>query len=134
MPLFDEPFGLAHPYDHPLYNQDEITRRDLDKTELLLLSDGHCLAGQVMEICRMRNRSEQGEKADLHGVSLETLLQLVGAGFGCTLVPALAIRGLWLTGSGIIARQPDFPASGDRYHWCTGAVFRGRPRWKRLLT
>ncbi len=112
MPLFDESFWLAHPDDHPLYNRDEITRRDLDKTELLLLSDGHCLAGQVMEICRMRDRSEQGEKADLRAASLETLLQLVGAGFGCTLVPALAIRGPWLTDSGIVARQLDFPGVG----------------------
>jgi LysR family hydrogen peroxide-inducible transcriptional activator len=43
--------------------------------------------------------------ADLRAASLETLLQLVGAGFGCTLVPALAIRGGWMTDSGIIARR-----------------------------
>jgi LysR family hydrogen peroxide-inducible transcriptional activator len=26
IPLFDEPFWLAHPRDHPLYDKDEITR------------------------------------------------------------------------------------------------------------
>ena len=52
--------------------------------------------------------------ADLRAASLETLLQLVGAGFGCTLVPALAIRGGWMTDSGIIARPLVFEAAFRR--------------------
>jgi LysR family hydrogen peroxide-inducible transcriptional activator len=109
IPLFDEPFWLAHPRGHPLYEKDEITREDLDEIELLLLSDGHCLTQQVMEVCRMADRQQQGEMADLRAASLETLLQLVGAGFGCTLVPALAVRGAWMTDGGIIARPLDLP-------------------------
>jgi LysR family hydrogen peroxide-inducible transcriptional activator len=104
MPLFDEPFWLAHPRDHVLYAKDEITANDLEEIDLLLLADGHCLAHQVMEVCRLAERPTRGEMADLRAASLETLLQLVGAGFGCTLVPALAIRGAWMTESGIIAR------------------------------
>jgi LysR family hydrogen peroxide-inducible transcriptional activator len=109
MPLFDEPFWLAHPRKHPLYDKDEITREDLDGVELLLLADGHCLAQQVMEVCRLAERPHGGEMGDLRAASLETLLQLVGAGFGCTLVPALATRGSWMTDSGIIARRLSFP-------------------------
>jgi len=110
IPLFDEPFWLAHPRDHPLYDKDEITRCDLDEIELLLLSDGHCLTQQVMEVCRKAaDRQQKGEMADLRAASLETLLQLVGASFGCTLVPALAVRGAWMTGSGIIARPLELP-------------------------
>lgn len=104
IPLFDEPFWLAHPRKHPLYNKEDITRKDLDGLELLLLAEGHCLAKQTMEVCRMKARSEQGEMADLRASSLETLLQLVGAGFGSTLVPALAVSGSWTTDTGIIAR------------------------------
>jgi LysR family hydrogen peroxide-inducible transcriptional activator len=52
--------------------------------------------------------------ADLRAASLETLLQLVGAGFGCTLVPALAIRGGWMTDSGIIARPLHLPMASRR--------------------
>lgn len=104
VPLFDEPFWLAHPRKHPLYHKDEITQSDLDNTPLLLLSEGHCLAKQAMEVCHMKARSEQGEMADLRASSLETLLQLVGAGFGSTLVPALAVRGSWTTDTGVIAR------------------------------
>lgn len=105
LPLFEEPFWLAHPREHPFNYKDDITRRDLDDTELLLLSEGHCLAKQAMEVCRLKERKEQGEMADLRASSLETLLQLVGAGFGSTLVPALTMRGSWTTGSGIIARK-----------------------------
>jgi LysR family transcriptional regulator, hydrogen peroxide-inducible genes activator len=109
-PLFDEPFWLAHPRDHALYSKDEITRQDLDELELLLLSDGHCLTQQVMDICRKATeRQQQGEMADLRAASLETLLQLVGVGFGCTLVPALAMHGTWMVGSGIIARPLELP-------------------------
>jgi LysR family hydrogen peroxide-inducible transcriptional activator len=104
-PLFEEPFWLAHPVDHELYHKDEITRRDLGKIDLLLLADGHCLTDQAMEVCRMTEARRTGEMADLRAASLETLLQLVGAGFGCTLVPALAVRGAWMTDSGIIARK-----------------------------
>ena len=109
IPLFDEPFWLAHLRDHWLYDKDDITQQDLERIELLLLSDGHCLTHQVMEVCQLADRPQQGEMADLRAASLETLLQLVGAGFGCTLVPALAVRGSWMTDSGIIARPLDLP-------------------------
>jgi LysR family hydrogen peroxide-inducible transcriptional activator len=104
MPLFSEPFWLALPATHPLYEKDDISRRDLDHIDLLLLAEGHCLAEQAMEVCRMKDRSDKGDMADLRAASLETLLQLVGAGFGCTLVPALAVRGAWMTDTGIVVR------------------------------
>ncbi|MDH5518303.1 MAG: LysR substrate-binding domain-containing protein [Gammaproteobacteria bacterium] len=102
--LFDEPFWLAHSTEHEFYNKDEITQKDLDNTELLLLSEGHCLAKQAMEICHIKERKES-EMADLRASSLETLLQLVSAGFGSTLIPALAMNGNWLSGSGVVARK-----------------------------
>ncbi|WP_295543837.1 hydrogen peroxide-inducible genes activator [uncultured Thiohalocapsa sp.] len=114
IPLFDEPFWLAHPRKHPLYDKDDITQADLESIDLLLLSEGHCLSHQVMEVCKLADRPRTGEMADLRAASLETLLQLVGAGFGCTLVPALAIRGSWMTDSGIIARRLELPDAQRR--------------------
>ncbi|MEJ2362874.1 MAG: LysR substrate-binding domain-containing protein, partial [Gammaproteobacteria bacterium] len=46
--------------------------------------------------------------------SLETLLQLVGAGYGTTLVPALALRGSWTTGSGVVAQPLSLPHASRR--------------------
>jgi LysR family hydrogen peroxide-inducible transcriptional activator len=124
-PLFDEPFWLAHPRKHPLYDKDEITPQDLTEVDLLLLAEGHCLTHQVMDVCRLSERPDRGEMADLRAASLETLLQLVGAGFGCTLVPALAIRGGWMTDSGIIARKLEFP---DAYRRISLVFRRSFPR------
>ena len=90
MPLFKEPFWLAYGSKHELNRSKEIQRKDLERHDLLLLAEGHCLARQAMEVCHIRERSEQGQLADLRAASLETLMQLVEAGFGCTLVPALA--------------------------------------------
>lgn len=109
IPLFDEPFWFAHPRDHSLYHQDEITASDLEKEQILLLSEGHCFADQAMAVCNIQQRSQEGDFADLNAASLETLLQFVGAGFGSTLVPALAIRGSWTTDSGIIVRELNVP-------------------------
>ncbi|MDH5180737.1 MAG: LysR substrate-binding domain-containing protein [Gammaproteobacteria bacterium] len=114
MPLFDEPFWLAHPADHPFYHLDEISQADLDNTQLLLLSEGHCLADQAMAVCHLKERPETGEMADLRAASLETLLQLVSAGFGSTLVPALALGGSWSTGRGIVTRKLDIPNASRR--------------------
>jgi LysR family hydrogen peroxide-inducible transcriptional activator len=102
--LFDEPFWIAYPRRHPFYIKDKITLRDLGNENLLLLAEGHCLAEQAMEVCHIRERQAQGEMADLRASSLETLIQLVGAGFGITLVPALAMRGSWTTDSGVVAQ------------------------------
>jgi LysR family hydrogen peroxide-inducible transcriptional activator len=49
----------------------------------------------------------------------------VGAGFGCTLVPALATRGSWTTDSGIIARRLELP---DSYRRISLAFRRSFPR------
>jgi LysR family hydrogen peroxide-inducible transcriptional activator len=109
MPLFDEPFWIAYPRQHSFYDKETITRRDLESVNLLLLAEGHCLAKQAMDVCQLKDRQAQGELADLHAASLETLIQLVGAGFGCTLVPALAMRGSWTTDSGVVAQRLELP-------------------------
>jgi LysR family hydrogen peroxide-inducible transcriptional activator len=111
--LFDEPFWIAYPRQHAFYDREKITRRDLDNETLLLLAEGHCLAEQAKEVCQLSERQQQGELADLRASSLETLLELVGAGFGCTLVPALAMRGSWTIGGGVVA-QPLAVADASR--------------------
>ncbi len=125
--LFDEPFWLAHPRNHPLHNKEKIIQADLDGADLLLLSEGHCLAAQAMEVCHIKERSRQGEMADLRAASLETLLQMVGAGFGSTLVPALAVRRLLTAGGDIIARQLELPDTYRRVSLIFRRSFPRRP-------
>lgn len=123
--LFDEPFWVAYPREHAFYAKEKITRRDLEKQNLLLLAEGNCLADQAMDLCNIRDRPAQGEMADLRAASLETLIQLVAAGYGTTLVPALAMRGSWTSGSGVVAQALDMPRASRR----VSLVFRaGFPR------
>jgi LysR family hydrogen peroxide-inducible transcriptional activator len=103
VPLFDEPFWIAHAWNDPLNEKEEFETSDLRDLNLLLLSDGHCLTGQVMDLCG-RSTGIEDDTADLRASSLETLLQLVGAGYGCTLIPALAIGGPAMTDMGVVAR------------------------------
>ena len=67
-----------------------------------------------MEVCHIKERQQQHEMANLRASSLETLLHLVGAGFGCTLVPALAMRGSWTTDSGVVAQPLALPDASRR--------------------
>jgi LysR family hydrogen peroxide-inducible transcriptional activator len=113
LPLFDEPFWVAYSRDHAFYERERIKLRDLTNENLLLLAEGHCLASQAMDVCHIEERQMHGEMADLRASSLETLIQLVGAGYGITLVPALAMRGSWTAGSGVVA-QPLAIADASR--------------------
>ncbi len=129
LPLFDEPFWLIHPRDHSLSGKRKITHRDLKGADLLLLSEGHCLAGQAMEVCRMQDRAAQGDLADLRAASLETLLQMVAAGYGYTLLPALALRADWAKNRTVRARELTFP---DTYRRISLVYRRTYPRRETL--
>jgi len=85
--LYDEPFTVAMPANHPLAERDRVRLEDLRGETLLLLEDGHCLRDQALEVCsRIRLNQEQ----DYRATSLETLRQMVAAGHGITLLPELA--------------------------------------------
>jgi LysR family hydrogen peroxide-inducible transcriptional activator len=66
-----------------------VTEGDLHDEPMLLLADGHCLRGQALAACG-RVAAEEAGIDDFRAASLETICQLVAAGFGCTLLPALA--------------------------------------------
>jgi len=89
--LFDEPFWFACPPRHPLAQSKGVTEADLIGEPMLLLADGHCLRGQALAACGRGAGDEEGND-DFRAASLETICQLVAAGFGCTLLPALAAR------------------------------------------
>ena len=87
--LFEEPFVLAAPAQHPLAREASLSVDALNDETLLLLEDGHCLRDQALDVCR---RSGAQEKAGFRATSLETLRQMVAAGAGVTLLPALAVH------------------------------------------
>ena len=86
--LFEEPFVFAAPAQHPLAQGATLSMDALTDETLLLLEDGHCLRDQALDVCRL---SGAQEKAGFRATSLETLRQMVAAGAGVTLLPALAV-------------------------------------------
>ncbi|RRN56431.1 LysR family transcriptional regulator [Pseudoxanthomonas sp. SGNA-20] len=87
--LFEEPFVLAVPGQHPLARRANVTLDELAEQRLLLLEDGHCLREQALDVCRV---SGAHEKTGFRATSLETLRQMVAANVGATLLPVLAVK------------------------------------------
>lgn len=86
--LFKEPFLMAVPADHALASKDKVSLDDLRAHTLMLLEEGHCLRNQALEVCQLSGAQETSE---FRATSLETLRQMVIAGMGATLLPALSI-------------------------------------------
>jgi LysR family hydrogen peroxide-inducible transcriptional activator len=86
VPLFTESLVLVRPAKDalvPVPSADSL--RDM---RLLLLEEGHCFRDQALSFCNLQSRpARQG----LDSSSLSTLVQMVGAGIGVTLIPEMAV-------------------------------------------
>ena len=89
--LFDEPFWVACPAQHPLARAEAISLKDLRRETILYVAEGHCLRDQTVAVCGAHGRREAGRTDAFKAASLETLRRMVAAGLGFTLLPALAL-------------------------------------------
>jgi LysR family hydrogen peroxide-inducible transcriptional activator len=110
--LFDEPLLAALPLHHRFASSKKVSEDSL-AGELLVLADGHCLATQALAACGARNGGSRGSISNtsptsgrmtesrsgsrsgsmpgsMQASTLETLVNLVAAGYGATLLPSLA--------------------------------------------
>jgi len=107
VPLAEDPFLLAMPQGHPLARKRRVALADLADEPLLLLEDGHCLRGQALAFCARGHAQE----VDFRASSLSTLIQMVAAGLGLTLLPALC-AGLEQGRADLVLRPFVKPAPG----------------------
>lgn len=105
-PLFDEPFVLVLPTDHPLAQSPTVSLGDLQSQQLLLLEDGHCLRQHALDVCQLAGAKE---KLDFQASSLETLRYMVAAGSGVTLMPILATKPPVTKTDNVVARAFSAP-------------------------
>lgn len=61
----------------------------LHEMKLLLLEEGHCFRDQALSFCHYK---QSAPKYLMEGSSLTTLVQMVGAGIGVTLIPEIAVQ------------------------------------------
>ncbi len=86
VPLFTEAFVLVRPGEDagkPVPNPE-----NLREMRLLLLEEGHCFREQALSFCKLPSARP---RELLDGSSLATLVQMVGAGIGVTLIPEMAV-------------------------------------------
>ncbi|WP_329640574.1 hydrogen peroxide-inducible genes activator [Phenylobacterium sp.] len=98
--LFDDPIVVALRADDPLAAAPTIESRDLAQDKLLLLHEGHCLRDHALKACR---RPDQGPRS-APGASIHTLVQLVNAGMGVTLLPQMAVDAGVVAGTEVVTR------------------------------
>jgi LysR family hydrogen peroxide-inducible transcriptional activator len=122
--LFTEPFLAALPRSHPLAKKRKVDEKELAR-DVLVLSEGHCLADQTLFACGRHGRPRQS----LQAASLNTLLQLVAEEYGTTFVPKLAAGKL--PSSNIVLR-PLTGSSSRTIRLVSRATFT-RPRALKLL-
>ncbi|MGV2980402.1 LysR substrate-binding domain-containing protein [Camelimonas sp. ID_303_24] len=86
LPLFEEEFVLVRPSADRM--KPPPCPEALREMRLLLLEEGHCFRDQALAFCNM---SPGAPKDLMEGSSLSTLVRMVGAGIGVTLIPEMAV-------------------------------------------
>lgn len=87
VPIFTEEMVLVRPTADATLPPVAVDA--LADMRLLLLEEGHCFRDQALAFCNINSaRAREG----LDGSSLSTLVQMVGAGIGVTLIPNMAIE------------------------------------------
>jgi LysR family transcriptional regulator, hydrogen peroxide-inducible genes activator len=84
--LFTEEFLLVRPGEDE--GKPAPDRETLREMRLLLLEEGHCFRDQALAFCNVQSVLA---RELLDGSSLSTLVQMVGAGIGVTLIPEMAV-------------------------------------------
>ena len=93
-PLYDEPFVVAVPKNHPWASRKSVASEELKNETMLLLGSGHCFRDQVLEVCPELARfsaSNDGIQRTFEGSSLETIRHMVASGIGITVVPKTSV-------------------------------------------
>lgn len=85
--FFDEALVVALPIGHPLATKRKLVLNDLEKQAFILMKEGHCLAGQALQFCRLNGFAP---RVSFRSAQIETVLAFVAAGWGISIVPAMA--------------------------------------------
>lgn len=85
--LFDEDLLVALPEKHALAARKHLKLDDLECEAFILMKEGHCLAGQALQFCRLNGFAP---RVSFRSAQIETVLAFVAAGWGVSIVPAMA--------------------------------------------
>ncbi len=94
--------------NHALAGTDEISLEAIAGEQLMLLEEGHCLRGHTLDVCRT---SDRRSRAQFEASSLLTMVQMVAAGVGVSLIPRLAVDAHITRGTEISLSRIGIPAA-----------------------
>jgi LysR family hydrogen peroxide-inducible transcriptional activator len=108
MEITEDPIVVAMPRNHPLGHHKVVSRDDLAREQLLLIEDGHCLRIHSLQACRI---ADPARNEVFQATSLRTLVQMVAAELGVTLVPQIAVDSELASSRNVVIRplSPDKP-------------------------
>ncbi len=108
MEIAKDPIVVAMPRNHPLGQHKVVSRDDLAREQLLLIEDGHCLRSHSLQACRI---VDQVRNEVFQATSLRTLVQMVAAEIGITLMPQIAVDSELASTRDVVIRplSPDKP-------------------------
>ncbi len=90
LPLYYETFVAYLSTESKLYGKKLLQTNEIAEDNLWLLNEGHCMRGQVLNICKYRSQS-QNSSFDYNTGSVETLKRMVDINGGITILPELTI-------------------------------------------
>lgn len=93
-PLFYEEFAVYASPREGIIDKEFVLPGDIDINRLWLLEEGHCLRSQVVNLCELRNRDKSLQQLEFAAGSIDTLIRMVDANQGITILPLLALRDL----------------------------------------
>jgi len=87
--LGEEALLVAVPTSHRLSKRERVSWRDLKQERFLGLHRAHCLSRQVEEFCSAHGLHPE---LSVRGAQLSTIVGMVGAGLGLSLVPQMMVE------------------------------------------
>ncbi len=91
-PLFQEEFVVYAAKNESVLEKKYLIANDIDVNRLVLLEEGHCMRAQVINLCELRQISNQMSNIFYESGSIETLKNLIEMHAGITILPELSLR------------------------------------------
>lgn len=90
--LFYETFVAYVSESSPLFKKKFLATEDIGEEKLWLLNEGHCMRGQVLNICNYQHNKGGLGTFEYNTGSVETLKRMVDINSGITILPELSIQ------------------------------------------
>lgn len=91
-PLFYETFVSYVSKKSTLYDKKMLKSEDLANEKVWLLNEGHCMRGQVLNICNYRKLHQADNIVEYNTGSIESLKRMVDVNGGMTILPEMSIQ------------------------------------------